>query len=257
MLIDPVILAQIGLAWIFIRYLLQHDRGSKEPAKIVIMAGILGGLATIAALFLEKWLLPDKLITNPLGLSTGSLVGSSLLIGVIEEGVKSLPLAFFIYRQRYFDEITDGIIYFATAGMIFGLLEDIGYDLSYGDATGLTRIIAGPYLHAGLCALFGYMLARRKVLKTNRAYVVAGLLAAMTLHGLYDLGLFYQKGWSLLMSLLITAAVNFGVFLLFKYSQRSDRSLGLAAAGPNYYCTFCGRPNERRFVYCVFCGHKT
>ncbi|HET9721838.1 MAG TPA: PrsW family glutamic-type intramembrane protease [Candidatus Saccharimonadales bacterium] len=256
MFINPVILAQIGVAWLFIRYLRQHDAGSKEPIRALLIAGIFGALATVGAFFLERWVLPDSLVTNPSSLLAPHLFDDSLLVGLIEEGLKSLPLAIFIYKRPYFNELSDGIIYFGIAGMAFGLIENIGYDLSFGAVTGFFRILAGPYMHAGLCALFGFMLAQRKVMKINPIFVPLAFMAAVSLHGVYDFGIFYKHPVPMFISLGITALVNIGVFLLFKYSRRIDSKLGLSAAGANYYCPHCGRPNPQRFLFCTYCGHK-
>jgi RsiW-degrading membrane proteinase PrsW (M82 family) len=253
----PIILAEIGVGWLFIRYLILRDRGPKEPPKILLFAGILGVVGFAVAFVVEKWLLPAVFVNDPQSLSTGSLAGNSLLVGVIEEGFKSLPLALFLFRKGYFNEVTDGIIYFGISGMVFGIIEDIGYAWVLGPAAGIAKIISGPYIHAGFCVLFGWTLARRKVVRAPWLFVGAGLLTAIVLHGLYDFGLMYGHSWSILLSLCITVAVNCGIFLLYHFSERTDARLGLSAVGNNYYCRACGRPNPRRFLFCLHCGQRT
>src|SRR5450631_2543295 len=103
-----IAVAQIGLGWVFIRWLINSDRGPKEPKKLLITAGVLGFLATIAAFVLEIFLLPNSLINNPSGLHTPQLLGDSMLVGVIEEGCKAIPLALILLYGKYFDEVTDG-----------------------------------------------------------------------------------------------------------------------------------------------------
>lgn len=256
-ILDTIILAQVGVGWLFIRYLILRDRGPKEPPKILLLAGVLGALGFGLALLIEKFLLPDSLVTNPHSLSTGSLAANSFLVGVIEEGCKSLPLALFIFRKGYFNEVTDGIIYFGISGMVFGVMEDIGYALSLGPAAGIGKIVTGPYIHAGFCVLFGWMLARRKVVKAPWIFVAFGIISAMVLHGLYDFGLFYAHVWTILLSLCITIGVNVGIFVFYHLAEQTDASLGLSAVGNNYYCRSCGRPNPKRFLYCPYCGNRT
>jgi RsiW-degrading membrane proteinase PrsW (M82 family) len=243
MFINAVILAQIGVAVLFIRYLIQQNHGSKEPPKIIMLAIGLGVIAIV--------------VIGPRQLSTAATLHNSLLVGLIEEGTKSLPLAFLIYSRKYFNKITDGIVYFGIAGMIFGLIENIEYSLTLGEAAGIGKVITGPYVHAGFAVLIGWTLARQKVLHRGWWLVIAGFIASLGLHGLYDFGLIYGSGWTVLMSLAITLAININIFILLKDAQKEDGKLGLAAVGVNYYCRNCGAPNPERFLYCLQCGKKT
>jgi hypothetical protein len=115
----------------------------------------------------------------------------------------------------------------------------------------------GPYIHAGFCVLFGWMLARHKVVGKWPLGIVIGFLASVGVHGLYDFGLFYAHGWSVLMSIATTIAVNIGVFALLRQAQDTDAKLGIAASGDNYYCRSCGAPNPERYLYCTKCGKRT
>ncbi len=258
MFINAVILAQIGVAVLFIRYLLQQNRGAKEPPKIIGLSIVLGVIAIVASYYLETWFVDKRLLVlGPRQLSTAATLHQSLLVGLIEEGTKSLPLAFLLYSRRYFNKITDGVIYFGISGMIFGLIENIKYSLTLGDAAGIGKVITGPYIHAGFAVLIGWTLARQKILHRSWWFVVAGFIAALGLHGLYDFGLIYGSGWTVLMSLFITLAININVFVLLKNAQREDGRLGLAAVGVNYFCRSCGQPNPDRFLYCLSCGQKT
>src|SRR5471032_1850544 len=110
MFINAVILAQVGVAVLFIRYLLQQNRGAKEPPKIISLAIVLGVLAIVASYFLESWFVDKRLLViGPRQLSTAATLHNSFLVGLIEEGTKSLPLAFLLYSRRYFNKITDGV----------------------------------------------------------------------------------------------------------------------------------------------------
>lgn len=257
--IDPIILAQIGLGWLLIRYLIDRDRGTKEPASGLWAAGLFGALAVVAAYFLNQNLLPAELLASEtLTLPLATAATGSLMVGLIEESAKLLPLAIWLYRKRYFNEVTDGIIYFGIAGMIFGVAENILYSLNYGSEVGLVRIITVPFLHAGFCVCFGWLLARRKVTKGSWWLVVTGYVAAVLLHGLYDFGLFYGAWYTVLVSLALTIAINMAVFKLYGQAERHDRRLGLSASSrENWYCPFCGTPNPNRELHCPKCGRKT
>lgn len=252
-----IAIAQIGLGWIFIRWLLNSDRGPKEPRKLLIIAGVCGFLATAGALVLEIFALPDQLTTHPRALGTAQLFGNAMLIGLIEEGCKALPLALILLYGKFIDEVSDGLIYFGISGMVFGVMEDISYAFSLGPAVGVGKIISGPFIHAGFCVLIGWALTSVKMQKRPWILVLGGVAAAVGLHGLYDFGLFYAHGWSVLLSLAITLFVNLNIFWLVHVARKADARLGIAASGNNLYCRQCGRPNPRHYVYCMYCGQRT
>ncbi|MBC7581819.1 PrsW family intramembrane metalloprotease [Aeromicrobium sp.] len=249
--------AQFGLGWMFIYWLLAADRGPKEPRKLLILSGVFGALACAGALALELAFLPDALTGVPSDLSTTGLLGGSLLIGLIEEGCKALPLLAFLVLTKSIDEVTDGIIFFGISGMVFGVIEDISYAFSLGPAAGIGKIITGPFIHAGFSILVGWTLSSAIIQKRVWVLPVAGFAAAVGLHGLYDFGLFYGSVLSILMSLAITIFVNLNIFWLMRVSKRADAKLGIAADGANLYCRNCGRPNPQHFVFCPYCGQRT
>lgn len=257
MIIYAVALAQIGVGWLFIRYLIQQDRGPKEPPRALMLAGLFGLLAVVIASFAEYRFLPADVFEHPESATLQQLINTNLMIGFIEEAAKSVPLAIFLFRKRYFDEMTDGVIYFGIAGMVFGVAEDIGYAISMGPGVGLMRIIISPFIHAAFCALFGLALSWVKVKRHVPVVAILGLVLAMLLHGIYDLGLSYGEWWSSLGSLALALILNYGIFLLLRSAQKYDAKLGLAAEGDNLYCRECGAPNPNRYFYCTSCGKKT
>lgn len=248
--------APFFLGWYFIHWLITNDQGPKEPPKILFLAGVFGTLAFPVAVILEEFFTSSKLTTSPHSLSFESLLLNCLLVGLIEEGLKGIPLAIFIYKKGYFNEVTDGIIYFGISGMVFGAIEDIGYTLSLGIGAGITKVVTGPFSHAGFTSIFGWTLARRKVLRTPWWTVGAGFAGAVAVHGIYDFGLFYGRIWTVLISLAITIVVNVGVFRLFRRAQKIDKEIGLSAQNVSNFCIWCGYPNPTHLLFCVNCGRK-
>lgn len=251
-----IILAQIGVGWLFIRWLIASDRGPKEPRRMLFLAGVLGALAVPIGIFLETKFLPGNFTTEPTSFAAWQILLSTLLIGVIEEAAKSLPLALILYRKRYFEEITDGLIYFGISGMVFGIIEDIGYGITMGPGAGIAKIVFGPYSHAGLAIIIGVALARKKIQKRSWWLVAGGVLTAIVLHGVYDFGLFYGHTWTILLSLTITIFVNINILVALRRAQRTDRQLGLSATTNSLYCPYCGQPNPEHWLFCTRCGKK-
>ncbi len=125
-------------------------------------------------------------------------------------------------KKGYFDEVSDGIIYFGITGLIFGAIENILYALTYGTATGLDRVITIPFMHAGFTSIIGYAIARQKVLGLPQRVVTMGFVTAIALHAFYGFGLFYDHTWSRLSSLGLTVVINLLIFWLYKRARRTD-----------------------------------
>jgi protease PrsW len=242
------IIAAILLAW----FLLANDRGEKEPIAALWLAAGFGVAGAFMAATIEGAVIPHGHLQpgNPLAVA----FGAAMMVGLIEEACKFIPLAIFIFKRRYFNEHTDGVIYFALAGLGFGLPENILYTMQFGAKTGMTRLILTPLFHAAITGMVGYYLARRKLLGKSAMGVAIPLVAAMILHGLYDFGLLSGVPVLTIMSFLITMGLSAALFILYMKATERDQALGLSAVGHNAYCRACGWPNPEGNLYCVRCG---
>jgi RsiW-degrading membrane proteinase PrsW (M82 family) len=227
-----LLIAYVLLASFLYRYFARGDRGEKEPRRALRAACLFGVLAVLIAGSANSAFLPSEITAfldaedapRP---SLEVLLKAALTVGVIEETLKFIPLALYIYKKRYFNEMTDGVIYFALAGMWFGVIESIGYAMAYGTEVGFMRIILAPFLHAGFSSLAGMGLIKFKLTR-NPAYLLTGLGAAILLHGMYDFFLFSQDALLAMASLGIAAVVNFIPFRKFRSARRHDERLGLS-----------------------------
>jgi RsiW-degrading membrane proteinase PrsW (M82 family) len=245
------IILAISLAWYFI----SHDRGEKKPIGALWVAAGFGFLGAIVAAFAEYLIIPAATLKPGASLGIAMVLGA-LAVGIIEEACKFLPLALFLYPKRYFNEHTDGVIYFAIAGLGFGVPENILYTFSYGAKVGLVRIILTPFFHAATTAMVGYYLAKNKLSNKSKWATVVPLVAAMLLHGLYDLGLMSGNGLLVVLSLMITAGMTVCLFLFYMRAGERDQAAGLAAVGHNSFCRSCGFPNPKHNLYCAHCGKR-
>jgi RsiW-degrading membrane proteinase PrsW (M82 family) len=237
-----------GLAW----FLVVHDHGEKEPIAALWMAAGFGLAGGLLAAFLEGWLIPANNLLP--GTPQGTLLLSALAIGVIEEGCKFIPLALVLYKRRYFNEHTDGVIYFALAGLGFGLPENLLYTMEFGTKTGIVRVLMTPLFHAAATGLVGYCLIKRKLAGRSVFGVWLPLAGVMVLHGLYDFGLLSGSGLYTTGSLIISLGTGVGLFMLFLRANERDQDMGLSVVGHNSFCRSCGFANLHHHLYCVRCG---
>lgn len=158
-------------------------------------------------------------------LPLGEIIKDTLIIGFVEEFFKFAPLAFIIYKHKDFQMHADGLIYFAVAGMSFGILENITYHLTGDVFTSVLRIFLMPFFHAVLTATVGLMLVRMKRGRGNLLTVVAAFLAVVAIHSLYNFGLMYGKVYTVLASIALSLTISGGLFGLVYLAKWLDKSL--------------------------------
>ncbi len=214
-----------GLAW----FLIAEDHGEKEPVAALWMAAGFGLLGAVAASFLESRLVSANNLLP--GAPYGTLLVAVLAVAVIEEACKFLPLAIVIYRRRYFNEYTDGVIYFALAGLGFGLPENLLYTLQFGTKTGIVRILMTPLFHAATTGLVGYALIRRKLAGKSLPGIWLPLAGIVVLHGAYDFGLSSGSVSYAIGSLLVTLGVSIGFFVAYLRAAENDQARGWSVPG--------------------------
>ena len=232
------------LVWFF----LKHDRGPKEPRGALFAAAGFGLLAIMAAFWAEMFLLPKP--DSPT-LSIFVIFLLAMGVGVIEESAKFVPLALFIRGKNYFNEHTDGVIYFGIVGLTFGFVENLLYLFVYknqlggSQLTGIFRLIVLFFFHAASTGIVGYYFAKAKIQKQKIIKPIIALITMMFIHGTYDF-LFlaashtYQNNpyasdntslfivLALVGGLIISALLNTFLFLYYGRARQWDASIGLA-----------------------------
>lgn len=237
-----------ALAW----FLISQDHGKKEPILALWFAFGMGAVGALAAYFIENKFISASNLT--VGTPKLTLLIASMTVAIIEESCKFLPLAALIYGRRFFNEHVDGVIYFALAGLGFGLPENILYTLQGGTQTGLTRLFLTPVFHASITGMIGYFLAKKKLGGRSPLMVVIPFIGAVILHGVYDFGLLSGVSIYNILSITITLCLTGNLFFLFFRAIDHDQDLGLGIVGHNSYCRSCGWPNPHHHLYCVHCG---
>ena len=196
----------------------------------LIGAFVLGALILIPVGTIENQLIPRPVLSGAAG--TMAAFWGYMGVGIIEGLAKFLPLALYIYHRKFFNEHTDGVIYFALCGLGFGLAENIGYTLVYGAEAGIARVLLVPVFHAATTAIAGYYLAEAKLAGRGWGKPIAAVLVIAVIHGFYDFGLGAGNPLLLVLSITITGLLTASLFAYYRHATERDAELGIGASAP-------------------------
>ena len=221
----------IAVSIIPVWFMLRNGRGKSEPQSALWRMLLFGGLSialTLAVSIPLDWLFPQisAIIDGKAGLNPpDTLLLATFLFASIEEIMKFVPAAFYLYKKPYFNWRSDGVLYFGLIGLSFGFIEDMLYVSSGGVAVGIIRIVFGLFFHGAVTAIVGYSLSRKKVTGGSWFVVLLGLLLSISLHSLYNYGLFVSAWQPLfvLLSIAVSITINANFFIMFWLANRRDR----------------------------------
>jgi RsiW-degrading membrane proteinase PrsW (M82 family) len=166
---------------------------------LTFLWGAVGGVigAIVGSLLLDLgaqiFVLP---VASMLGGDTdtiGTVIGTVVIAPIVEEPSKALFLLYVMWN-RHFDNMTDGFVYGAAAGLGFGMTENLVYVLGVsGDAalwgtTVIVRTFYSAVMHATATAIVGASLGLARF-RGCLALVVSGVLGlalAMAVHGVWN-----------------------------------------------------------------------
>ena len=184
MTIDLLVKAPVGLlpVLMFLVALLYMDSYKLVSLKTVLWVIVAGGLCTIAALYLNGWILAET------GMEFKSY--SRYVAPLVEESLKALVIVF-LFRSSRIGFLVDAAIMGFAVGAGFALLENFYYLQTHSSANMAVWVVRGfgtAIMHGGTTAIFGIMsqtLTERN-LKINPVYYLPGLLAASFLHSIFN-----------------------------------------------------------------------
>jgi RsiW-degrading membrane proteinase PrsW (M82 family) len=181
----PMIVFLIAVWWL--------DRYDREPIWLVGLTFLWGGVGAIAGALLTG--IPSSFILKlAVGAGLANTLSPVLIAPLTEEPVKALIL-FLVVRSRHFDNVTDGFVYGAAAGLGFGMTENFLYfsmvakgGLAPWVTTVVIRTLFSAVMHASATATVGASLgvARFRPIHTQFLIVLAGFAAAIGMHALWN-----------------------------------------------------------------------
>jgi len=161
------------------------DKYEREGFGPLLICFGLGMLCSLPALGIQK-------LVAQTGIEESTNVGLFLInvflaVAFSEELVKLVAVLGFPYRQKFFNEPLDGIVYTIMIGMGFATVENVIYAYKFGMETTVVRAFTAVPSHAIFAVVMGYFIGMAKFSETKgRAFILRGFLLAVLIHGLYD-----------------------------------------------------------------------
>ncbi|MFY9463219.1 MAG: PrsW family intramembrane metalloprotease [Candidatus Sungiibacteriota bacterium] len=212
-------------------FYLREDR-HPEPKRLLLVA-FLGGMAAAGlAVAAELLVLGQKGALIFGNTSATDVLITFLIIALIEEYVKYLPVKFLIEKRLDFNEPVDAMIYMMTAALGFAALENalfllpaFNQNLSLGLGIATNRFLGANLLHALSSGIVGFFLARAWFHPHRRHFVALGIIIASLLHTLFNTLILMRDGlaqgtWYLILLLGMMAMM---VFIDFERLKKKDK----------------------------------
>jgi RsiW-degrading membrane proteinase PrsW (M82 family) len=173
-------------------YFYIKDKYEKEPRQMLFKAFALGSLTVIPVVFFELRLNIFDLAEMDYLMATYT---AFVVAGLVEEGFKFFIFWFFLWKNKNFNEMYDGIVYSVFISLGFATTENIGYVLLSGFHTAFIRSITAVPAHALFGVTMGYYLGKARFAEEKRRvrYLMLAFSVPIVLHGIYDFILFSRS----------------------------------------------------------------
>ena len=244
-----------GLFWLWIAY--RWDKFQPEPRWLVIRTFLLGMAAVIPVAIIETVLgFANPEAANAANVSAFNIAYEAFIVaGVTEELAKFFVVYLTIYRNRHFDESTDGIIYASAAALGFASVENLFYMISFGWQVIALRSVISTLGHLLFSVIWGYPLALRKIKRRgSTALLWLGLAGAIIAHGFYDFVLFTQS-WFALLIIPIMVGLIAALVLMIRHARKIS-AFRIKPAVFEKTCPGCAGKIPADALFCTHCGMR-
>jgi RsiW-degrading membrane proteinase PrsW (M82 family) len=251
LLIFPLISFTPGIFWLW--FFAKRNIYRPGPKRLLAQTFFLGMVSTIPSGIFNVIFLGDVDLDGPVGLSTVA-AGMFLVVGPVEETSKFLAVKLGPYRRTYSDEPMDGLVYAAAASLGFASLENLLYVLQFGPSVMLARAPFSTLAHVIFGSFWGYALGlqTRNGSHQSRILLVAGVVAAAVLHGIFNTTLFLF--WPL--TLIVVGLGMLWTLSRFNWARRVS-PFRLRRNYARIRCLSCGQLISILSKYCRYCGSHT
>ncbi len=237
---------------LWLTFYLREDR-HPEPKLLLILTFVGGMASAFVALAVELFVLGREGITGGLLTLAATPFIFFIVIALIEEYAKYLPVKFLVVERPDFDEPVDGMIYMMTSALGFAAVEnalfilpfffDIVKDvvailpltqenivLSLDIAT--NRFLGANLLHALSSGIIGFFLAKAWFHPHRHHFIFIGIVLATFLHAVFNYLILVrevlpQGTFYIILLLAVMAIMVFVDFERLKNQKVIDKTGGL------------------------------
>jgi len=208
-------------------FVMALDSLEPEPRYLLVATFLWGAGATVAlSLILEA---AGGLTLSAFGAASDTRL-AVFVAPVVEESTKALAVfGLFWFRRNQLNGITDGVVYAATSALGFAAAENVEYYIAAAMDGGaaemgaifVLRGVVSPFCHPVFTAMTGIAVALA-VRQRGAARVllpIAGLLAAMLLHGMWN-GLAVTGLGGIAVAMLIVVSVLVAILIALSRDRR-------------------------------------
>ncbi len=179
-----ILLISFAPVIIILFYIYRRDKYEKEPIGLLLISLASGAIITLPILFIEIFLMELAYFQHIL---SNALYEGFIVASMTEELFKYLAFIIFIWRNKNFNELFDGIIYASYISLGFAAVENVIYVFSHGHEVGILRAFTAVPAHALFGIAMGYYFGLAKFDDSKRIkYFLLAFLIPFLLHGFYD-----------------------------------------------------------------------
>ena len=183
---------------IYTLWIRNTERCHREQWIPIFLCFLWGATIAVVASFILELLVELPFAYSVSYMETTPFLAAVVIAPVIEELTKPLALRFKLVRKNL-NELEDGLIYGAVAGLGFSATENLLYGYSFLSegillffVLMIIRSFGGCLLHASATALTGYGYGKTVIKQSSLIRVIPYFILAIFLHGFYNFFLSYE-----------------------------------------------------------------
>ena len=230
------VLASIIPVLIILAVIYNMSEVKKQPLWLLAILFLGGILSWVMVRYISRFLGNDIYksqieINEALG-NKGFFLVSFGIIAIIEEMSKYIVITIMCFKNKYFKNPYDAIMYAVCISLGFAFVENIMYINNYGMGVAISRAIFSIPAHASFGIIMGYYLGVSKLCRdkgeTNASALTrySAFFIPLIFHGFYDFLLnFNTESIYIIFLIYVIIMYAFVILLLFRLNRVDDKWL--------------------------------
>ena len=230
------VLASIIPVLIILAVIYNMSEVKKQPLWLLAILFLGGILSWIMVRYISRFLGNDIYksqieINEALG-NKGFFLVSFGIIAIIEEMSKYIVITIMCFKNKYFKNPYDAIMYAVCISLGFAFVENIMYINNYGMGVAISRAIFSIPAHASFGIIMGYYLGVSKLCRDKGEANASALtrysafFIPLIFHGFYDFLLnFNTESIYIIFLIYVIIMYAFVILLLFRLNRVDDKWL--------------------------------